>query len=351
MANVNPPLFPPIPKSLQSDLEAVEYFNQLQFILFQLWERTGGGTDLIDESSILNTQPVVRNPKPKEELSVPTSGNAKVSQLESRLKYIELLLSSLPKSKREPDIVDANFKTRSRYTRLTVDNLVNSTLKDVSIVADNTNYTLEFYETDGGNVVNEFTFDETNNEWQMRINGSTANYMNLNDDGCELFGTSNRFKADEFHVSDNGTLRVSLVGSTSNEMEMRIGGSTSNKILFNSSGISLNGTIARYSGEQFHAAWSGTLRVSFVATSTSNTAELRIGGSSTNKAIIDGNGIELQGTMTYFKSSQIRATSQIWNPETATNTNTPSGATTHQMTVRDSSGTLLGYVPIYNPAW
>lgn len=35
----------------------------------------------------------------------------------------------------------------------------------------------------------------------------------------------------------------------------------------------------------------------------------------------------------------------------AANTNTPSGATAHQLPIYDASGTLLGYIPIYAAAW
>ena len=42
---------------------------------------------------------------------------------------------------------------------------------------------------------------------------------------------------------------------------------------------------------------------------------------------------------------------QIKTNQDAANTNTPSGATAHQLPIYNESGTLLGYIPIYGSAW
>lgn len=49
MTQVNPPPRLRIPPSLiRGDIEARAYLEQLNTILFQLWNRTGGGEDIID---------------------------------------------------------------------------------------------------------------------------------------------------------------------------------------------------------------------------------------------------------------------------------------------------------------
>ena len=49
MANVNPPPALRLPESLRQNQEARVYFEQIQRILFQLWTRTGGGNDDIND--------------------------------------------------------------------------------------------------------------------------------------------------------------------------------------------------------------------------------------------------------------------------------------------------------------
>lgn len=47
---VNPPPQLKRPKKIREDKELETYFQQLEFIVFQLYQRTGGGTDLIDQA-------------------------------------------------------------------------------------------------------------------------------------------------------------------------------------------------------------------------------------------------------------------------------------------------------------
>ena len=54
MALVNPPPALRLPESLRQNQEARVYFEQIQRILFQLWARTGGGND--DINDLLNDQ-------------------------------------------------------------------------------------------------------------------------------------------------------------------------------------------------------------------------------------------------------------------------------------------------------
>lgn len=51
MAIVNPPPHLKLPKKLAEDPEIRAYFQNRDFIQFQLWERTGGGTDAIAEAN------------------------------------------------------------------------------------------------------------------------------------------------------------------------------------------------------------------------------------------------------------------------------------------------------------
>jgi hypothetical protein len=47
----------------------------------------------------------------------------------------------------------------------------------------------------------------------------------------------------------------------------------------------------------------------------------------------------------------IRGNGGIGVSNSATNTNTPSGATAHQLPIYDEAGSLLGYIPVYGSAW
>ncbi len=47
---VNPPPNLRRPKKIQGDPELEAYFRDMETIIFQLWRRTGGGTDLVDEA-------------------------------------------------------------------------------------------------------------------------------------------------------------------------------------------------------------------------------------------------------------------------------------------------------------
>jgi len=51
VANVDP-FIVPIPPKLLADPELRDYFNYLNRFLHDLWVRTGGGTDLINESFV-----------------------------------------------------------------------------------------------------------------------------------------------------------------------------------------------------------------------------------------------------------------------------------------------------------
>ena len=51
MANVNPPPHLKLPKQFFDDKGAREYFQSLEFIVFQLWKRSGGGTDAIETAN------------------------------------------------------------------------------------------------------------------------------------------------------------------------------------------------------------------------------------------------------------------------------------------------------------
>jgi len=48
MAAVNPPPNLRLPRDFVSDKDKRDYFQQLEFIIFQLWTRTGGGSDKIE---------------------------------------------------------------------------------------------------------------------------------------------------------------------------------------------------------------------------------------------------------------------------------------------------------------
>lgn len=54
MAKVNPPPFLKTPALFLKEKGTRKYFQSIEFILFQLYKRSGGGTDLIDEIAIDN---------------------------------------------------------------------------------------------------------------------------------------------------------------------------------------------------------------------------------------------------------------------------------------------------------
>lgn len=51
MAKVNPPPFLKTPKQFMQEKDLRKYFQATEFMLFQLWKRSGGGSDLIAESN------------------------------------------------------------------------------------------------------------------------------------------------------------------------------------------------------------------------------------------------------------------------------------------------------------
>lgn len=56
MANpVNPPPILKRPEAFTSDRQTNAYMKQLETIIFQLWQRTGGGTDLISQAGNFST--------------------------------------------------------------------------------------------------------------------------------------------------------------------------------------------------------------------------------------------------------------------------------------------------------
>jgi len=55
MAQVNPPPQLKIPREFITDAEKFPYFRGIETILFQLWNRTGGDDDLIEEGGQVQT--------------------------------------------------------------------------------------------------------------------------------------------------------------------------------------------------------------------------------------------------------------------------------------------------------
>jgi len=51
MAEVNPPPHVKLPKKLAEDPELRAYFQNRDFIQFQLWQKQGGGSDLIEDAN------------------------------------------------------------------------------------------------------------------------------------------------------------------------------------------------------------------------------------------------------------------------------------------------------------
>ena len=61
--------------------------------------------------------------------------------------------------------------------------------------------------------------------------------------------------------------------------------------------------------------------------------------------------IQLNNAGTVGTALLVKAEGGIGIPNSAANTNTPSGATAHQLPIYDETGSLLGYIPIYAAAW
>ena len=54
MTQVNPPPRPRIPQAFLKDREVTGYVEQLQTIIFQLWQRTGGDNDTVQDLLDIN---------------------------------------------------------------------------------------------------------------------------------------------------------------------------------------------------------------------------------------------------------------------------------------------------------
>lgn len=76
MTNVAPPPQLKIPKDFLADPEKRNYFQQKDFLLYQLWLRTGGGSDTVANDSI---QPSLLQAQLTELISRIGSGDALTS--------------------------------------------------------------------------------------------------------------------------------------------------------------------------------------------------------------------------------------------------------------------------------
>jgi hypothetical protein len=56
MSRVNPPPHLRIPRKFFDDAETRPYFQQLEFMMFQLWARTGGGNDAVESANEYNAK-------------------------------------------------------------------------------------------------------------------------------------------------------------------------------------------------------------------------------------------------------------------------------------------------------
>lgn len=52
MAKVNPPPQIRRPKKITADKELRPYFERLEWLLFQLWTRSGGGEDAVEDAQV-----------------------------------------------------------------------------------------------------------------------------------------------------------------------------------------------------------------------------------------------------------------------------------------------------------
>ena len=57
MARVNPPRQLKLPDSINSNVDLKKAFDDLNFIVFQLWKRTGGGKDFIQDEMLQKLYP------------------------------------------------------------------------------------------------------------------------------------------------------------------------------------------------------------------------------------------------------------------------------------------------------
>ena len=90
MAVVNPPPHLLIPAAFFQEKEQRDYFTQLEFIIFQLWQRSGGGEDLLDSTE-----------------QVLTSINSRVSRNAAKINALE-------KTTFDIETVTADFTTSGR---------------------------------------------------------------------------------------------------------------------------------------------------------------------------------------------------------------------------------------------
>lgn len=114
MADVNPPPNQQLPRQFFEDREVRKYMEQFQFTVFQLWKRTGGGTDIIQETIILEQNNTATNQGINSKLARLTQ---RVAQLENDDRSGEFRQGINRLNQRIDELVDAITKELQNFHR------------------------------------------------------------------------------------------------------------------------------------------------------------------------------------------------------------------------------------------
>lgn len=129
MARVNPPPIK-VPQSIATDLspEGFRYLNDLTFVVFQLWERTGGGNDAVDNiTSSESFETSLSSEQTQEQI-------ADLEQIEDLIPIVDLKTFKVLEKNLNYTAVDGDFIEATSRAEITLD--PNSEENDDIIVAN-----------------------------------------------------------------------------------------------------------------------------------------------------------------------------------------------------------------------
>ena len=139
MAFVNPPPSQQLPRQFFEDAEVRKYMEALQFNVFQLWKRTGGGTDLIET---VITQETTNTSTSSGNTGKIARLTQRVAELESNDRSGEFKQSIARLNQRINELVDAiteeleNFHRPNREIEQASIELMGQMIKEIRLLSE-----------------------------------------------------------------------------------------------------------------------------------------------------------------------------------------------------------------------